>query len=94
MNLTNGSANFFSEIESNLLLVSLSSISYRGSFPGQKVSLGTPGRSQVLVVWSSTLHRIDDKRTLSSGENVRCRVAKKEFVVVFESIESQPCTVQ
>ena len=57
MNLTNGSANFFSEIESNLLLVSLSSISRRCSFPGQKVSLGTPGRSQVLVVWSSTLHR-------------------------------------
>ena len=53
-------------------------------FSGQKVSLGTPGRSQALVVVFKSAQKcnLDDKRTRSSGENVRCQIVKMDFLVV------------
>ena len=56
MNITNGSAKFFSEIEATaawILIFYLVSMWFSRS----KVSLGTPGRKQVLVVCSSIWHR-------------------------------------
>ena len=56
MNITNGSAKFFYEIEATaawILIFYLMSMWFSRS----NVSLGTTGRKQVLVIYSSILHR-------------------------------------
>ena len=49
----------------------------------QKVSFGTPGGSQALVVVFKSAQGCSavDERTLSSGENVRCPIMKIDFPV-------------
>ena len=48
--------------------------------------LETPGKPGLIVVFNSAQKcSLDGERTLSSGENVRCQLVKKELAVVFES---------
>ena len=77
MNLTNGSANFFSEIESNCCLDLCLQSRVDVVSQIKRYLLETPGKPGLIVVFNSAQKcSLDDERTLSSGENVRCQVAK------------------